>query len=177
MRKEDVKSLKEGTKVVVYGITTTIKDSIMRKGYRSTESENEEDATICRGMNDYGIPYIILALDRLNPDEILWDSDCVEVDINPFPSFCKNDRYVELEDVLLPRKITELTEEELVDLYKHVVLGSLYLSDYNNDYGVPREEVCDEMENFEQSMYEEWGESYEEHLTAEEFAEYVECEI
>lgn len=173
MRKEDMKCLKAGTKVVVYGVTTTIKGFILRSESHFSNSEGEKDATINEGIDEYDIRYRILAIDRLDPDEILWDSDCVEVDRSPFPSYCKDNRYLPLTDVFLPRKITDLTDDELVDLYKHVTLGSCFLSDYNNDYGVPREEVFDTIEDFLGFQYEEWGEEYEEYLAAEDFVVYI----
>lgn len=50
------------------------------------------------------------------------------------------------------RHLTELSMDELKDLFCHISPGSVYLSDYANDYGVDEEEVSDWVEDFEADL-------------------------
>ena len=114
--------------------------------------------------------YIVLDLSKMSPEEINWDEDYVRVDV----SGLLHDSLMALRDIELPRDIHELDEEELIELYNSVGVGSMYYSDYNNSFHVDRKQVCDYVEGFETAQHDEYGEEeYEKHLTAAEFAYYV----
>lgn len=64
--------------------------------------------------------------------------------------------------------VADLCEEDLKDLYCQVSFGSVYLSDYKNDFYIDTEEVCDVCES-----YERWIEEEKEEHSPETFADYV----
>lgn len=72
-----------------------------------------------------------------------------------------------LVDIDAPRSITDLSREELMDMGKYIAFGSMHLSDYNNGYFVPRDEVCSYVEGYMDSLV------GDETPTAEGFADYV----
>lgn len=73
-----------------------------------------------------------------------------------------------------PRHIYELTEDELQELFCQVKghLGSIYLSDYQNDLRVDENEVCEYMDDYTDGLYEEYGDDWYSHADAADFAEY-----
>ena len=120
--------------------------------------------------------YIVLDLSKMTPEEINWDEDYIRVDVSENASYERelHDSLMALRDIELPRDIYELNEDELIELYNSVGVGSMYYSDYNNSFHVDRKQVSDYVEGFETAQYDEYGEDeYEKHLTAEEFADYV----
>ncbi len=126
--------------------------------------------------NDIYGDYIVLDLSKMSPDEIKWDEDYVCIDVSSNPTYARqlHDRLVPLCELELQRDITELTREELEDLYSQVSPGSIYYDDFYNDKYVDCHQVSDYTEGFEQSQFEEYGEDeYENHLTPAEFADYV----
>ena len=195
--KEDFSLLKVGTQIVTdCGVLTTISEGYI---YRPT-SVYFEDAWECVQKQhpdwdfsegeafdyDYrfvGIvsdpwlftnnvfgDYIVLDLSKMSPEEINWDEDYIRVDV----SGLLHDSLMALRDIELPRDIYELDEEELIELYNSVGVGSMYYSDYNNSFHVDRKQVCDYVEGFETAQHDEYGEEEcEKHLTAAEFAYYV----
>lgn len=72
-----------------------------------------------------------------------------------------------LSDIDAPRCITDLSREELMDMGKYIAFGSMYLSDFNNGYFVPRDEVCSYVEGYMDSL------EGDETPTAEGFADYI----
>ena len=120
--------------------------------------------------------YIVLDLSKMSPEEINWDEDYIRVDVSENASYERklHDSLMALRDIELPRDIYDLSEDELIELYNSVRVGSMYYSDYNNSFHVDRKQVSDYVEGFEAVQYDEYGENeYEKHLTAEEFAYYV----
>ena len=120
--------------------------------------------------------YIVLDLSKMSPEEINWDEDYIRVDVSENASYERelHDSLMALRDIELPRDICDLSEDELIELYNSVRVGSMYYSDYNNSFHVDRKQVSDYVEGFEAVQYDEYGENEcEKHLTAEEFAYYV----
>lgn len=64
--------------------------------------------------------------------------------------------------------VEDLSENELKELYGQVVWGSMYLSDYSNDWDIEEEEVCDVCEDYERWVSEEKFDD-----TEETFAHYI----
>lgn len=48
-----------------------------------------------------------------------------------------------------------MTKEELWNLRNQIVLNSLYVSDYRNNFGIPEREVCNFFDSFLDNAYEE----------------------
>lgn len=95
--------------------------------------------------DEIGCEYVVLDVSKMKESEVDWDYDYVFVKTDK-SSPCKNwmiDRLQCLTDVELPRKISELSHEELVALRGEIVCGSCYISDYNNSFFVENKVVCD----------------------------------
>ena len=86
------------------------------------------------------------------------------------------DKYsVEITDLYPYHEISELTYDELKQLYGEIHPGSIYLSDYENSFGVDKRTVCDMCDGYLDCLYASYGEDYEAFLAADGFAEYVQC--
>lgn len=81
-------------------------------------------------------------------------------------------KVVESDNFEEEREISELSFDELCKLRKEISLGSIYLSDYQNSFGVYAETLSSYAEGYEESLYEEYGEDWESHDTPEEFANF-----
>ena len=80
--------------------------------------------------------------------------------------------YATLEDLDVFAEMTDLSFDELCELRKEISLGSLYLADYRNSFGVDENEVCAYGEGYEVELYEEYGEEWEKYDTPQNFANY-----
>lgn len=85
-----------------------------------------------------------------------------------------------------PLKFAELTGEQLVELRKQITLNSLFISDYENTFGIPANIVCDFFDGFmsyltelEQEKYGKtdmpWKEFYEEFDTEDNLVSWCQC--
>ena len=64
--------------------------------------------------------------------------------------------------------ITDLSKQELIELRSQICVGSIYLSDYENELGVNEEQVCDACEGYDNWLYEDgWKDN------GEAFAYYI----
>ena len=79
---------------------------------------------------------------------------------------------VDADECEIERDISELSFDELCELRKEISLGSIYLSDYQNSFGIDVHKLSGYAEGYEESLYEEYGEEWAEHDTPELFAEY-----
>lgn len=81
---------------------------------------------------------------------------------------------IEEDEANKPRHIYELTDNELQELFCQVKghLGSIYLSDYQNDLRVDENEVCEYMDDYTDGLYEEYGDDWYSHANAADFADY-----
>lgn len=66
--------------------------------------------------------------------------------------------------------VFDLTNEQLQQLRSEIVVGSIYLSDYENSFYINEDEVCDTLES-----YDIWCKENDIEDNAENFAEYVQC--
>ena len=71
-------------------------------------------------------------------------------------------------DIAEIRSINDLTETELAELRNQICVGSIYLSSYNNNLGVPTDEVYTSAESYLEFIESEGIED-----TPEEFANYI----
>lgn len=72
------------------------------------------------------------------------------------------------------RSIFDLDKSELEKLRLEFCLGSCYLSDYNNSFGIPNKELSDYADWYWEYLVETYGEEKaDEHDNQEEFAEYI----
>ena len=120
--------------------------------------------------------YIVLDLSKMSEDQIKWDEDYICVDVSEKASYERelHDKLYPLSDIELPRDIHELDKDELEDLYNNITAGSLYVSDYENQYYVDSYEVCNQYERFEDYQADKYGEDkYEEYMNAKEFAYFI----
>lgn len=77
-------------------------------------------------------------------------------------------------DYCAVRHIEDLSLEELLEFYGQISVGSIYISDYRNSFGVPPREASDASDSFEQFLCAEYGDNdADNHYNAQEFAEYV----
>lgn len=81
-------------------------------------------------------------------------------------------RIVDKECFEFERNISDLSFDELCELRKEISLGSMYLTDYENSFGIDVDTLSSYSEGYEESLYEEYGEDWENHDTPEEFANY-----
>ena len=79
---------------------------------------------------------------------------------------------VDKESFEFERNISDLSFDELCELRKEIYLGSMYLTDYENSFGIDVDTLYSYSEGYEESLYEEYGEDWENHDTPEEFANY-----
>lgn len=81
-------------------------------------------------------------------------------------------RVVYADEVDEIRHVPDLSRRELQELRKQISVGSIYLSDYCNTLGVPREEASNYAEGYLDYLREEYGEDWESHDTPEMFDYY-----
>lgn len=81
-------------------------------------------------------------------------------------------KVVNADEVDVIRHIPELSRRELQELRKQISVGSIYLSDYYNTLGVPKEEASSYAEGYLDYLQEEFGEDWESHDTPEMFDYY-----
>ena len=95
--------------------------------------------------DELGYEYVVLDVSEMKEDEVDWDYDYVYVktdESNP----CRNwmiDRLQCLSEIELPRKISNLSHDELIALRGEICVGSCWLSDYNNSFFVENKVVSD----------------------------------
>lgn len=172
---KDFELLKKDTEVIYNGIVTEIESyRIFRPSWVYEGTDEEAKATLRDFYDSTGTHFYELDVSMMSPDMIDWEHDNVRIDTSDIPLYLRDlNEIVPLTDVDLPRSIYDLSREELISLRNHICIGSDYFSDYNNDYFIPRDELLSESESFLNSQLEEYGErDYEEHLTADEFADY-----
>lgn len=80
--------------------------------------------------------------------------------------------YVTIENLTPYKEIQDLTFEDLKTLRSEIHPGSLYLSDFRNSFGIDEKTVSDYADGYVESLYEEYGENWEDYDTPESFAEY-----
>lgn len=164
--------LKKGTEIVLdNGIKTTIASNELLKEDFSYKWSKDDERVISTITDEYGDHYAILDLEKLTPEDIDWTNDSIFVPKED----CKVNRYqdVYLSDVELPREIGELDRESLKEMRDSVCIGSIYTSDFNNDFFVDRNVVMATTEDFYEKQKQKYGDKVDEHLSGEEFANFV----
>lgn len=170
--KNDFCLLKKGTEIVLdNGIKTTIASNELLKEDFSYKWSKDDERVISTITDEYGDHYVILDLEKLTPEDIDWTNDSIFVPKED----CKVNRYqdVYLSDVELPRKIGELDRESLKEMRDSVCIGSIYTSDFNNEFFVDRNVVMATTEDFYEKQKQKYGDTVDEHLSGEEFADFV----
>lgn len=86
---------------------------------------------------------------------------------------------VDYTDLLEHRSIDQLTAKEQRQLRQQIRVGSLYLADYKNDFGMTKDEVCSLADSYQEWLFEEaetddWSTAMAQD-SPEKFAEY--CDI
>ena len=94
------------------------------------------------------------------------DKEYAVVDVDGNLEVCESS---DIEEI---RNIEELSYEELKKLREQICLGSIYLSDYYNNLGVPVEEVSGCAEEYEMALSEQFGLEWQDYDTPTQFAEY-----
>lgn len=170
--KNDFCLLKKGTEIVLdNGIKTTIASNELLKEDFSYKWSEDDERVISTITDEYGDHYAILDLEKLTPEDIDWTNDSIFVPKED----CKVNRYqdVYLSDVELPREIGELDRESLKVMRDSVCIGSIYTSDFNNEFFVDRNVVMATTEDFYEKQKQKYGDKVDEHLSGEEFANFV----
>lgn len=78
----------------------------------------------------------------------------------------------EYEEAHKPKHMSELSLNQFEVLARTIGWGSMYLSDYANDFDVDEKEVSDYAEGYSGSLYEEYGDDWYDHIDAEDWLEY-----
>lgn len=79
--------------------------------------------------------------------------------------------YANIEELSPYAEISDLTFDELKELRKQICVGSIYLSDYANSFGVDTEYLSSLCEDYLSYLCDEYGEDgADAHDTSEEFA-------
>lgn len=123
----------KGTEIVLdNGIKTTIASNELLKEDFSYKWSKDDERVISTITDEYGDHYAILDLEKLTPEDIDWTNDSIFVPKED----CKVNRYqdVYLSDVELPQEIGELDRESLKEMRDSVCIGSIYTSDFNNEF-------------------------------------------
>lgn len=170
--KNDFCLLKKGTEIVLdNGIKTTIASNELLKEDFSYKWSKDDERVISTITDEYGDHYAILDLEKLTPEDIDQTNDSIFVPKED----CKVNRYqdVYLSDVELPREIGELDRESLKEMRDSVCIGSIYTSDFNNEFFVDRNVVMATTEDFYEKQKQKYGDKVDEHLSGEEFANFV----
>lgn len=170
--KNDFCLLKKGTEIVLDdGIKTTIASNELLKEDFSYKWSKDDERVISTITDEYGDHYVILDLEKLTPEDIDWTNDSIFVPKED----CKVNRYqdVYLSDVELPREIGELDRESLKEMRDSVCIGSIYTGDFNNEFFVDRNVVMATTEDFYEKQKQKYGDTVDEHLSGEEFADFV----
>ncbi len=170
--KNDFCLLKKGTEIVLdNGIKTTIASNELLKEDFSYKWSKDDERVISTITDEYGDHYAILDLEKLTPEDIDWTNDSIFVPKED----CKVNRYqdVYLSDVELPREIGELDRESLKEVRDSVCIGSIYTSDFNNEFFVDRNVVMATTEDFYEKQKQKYADKVDEHLSGEEFADFV----
>lgn len=170
--KNDFCLLKKGTEIVLdNGIKTTIASNELLKEDFSYKWSEDDERVISTITDEYGDHYAILDLEKLTPEDIDWTNDSIFVSKED----CKVNRYqdVYLSDVELPREIGELDRDSLKEMRDSVCIGSIYTSDFNNEFFVDRNVVMATTEDFYEKQKQKYGDKVDEHLSGEEFADFV----
>ncbi len=164
--------LKKGTEIVLdNGIKTTIASNELLKEDFTYMWSKDDERVISTITDEYGDHYAILDLEKLMPEDVDWTNDSIFVPKED----CKVNKYqdVYLSDVELPREIGELDRESLKEMRDSVCIGSIYTSDFNNDFFVDRNVVMATTEDFYEKQKQKYGDKVDEHLSGEEFADFV----
>lgn len=121
--------------------------------------------------DEFGDDYVVLDVSMMKADEVDWDYDYVYVktDGTSLHQGWMSDRLQCLSDISLPRKISELSHDELVDLRGEIVCGSCWIADYNNSHFVENNVVCNASDFYLELLEEE-----DEEDTPENFADCIE---
>lgn len=84
------------------------------------------------------------------------------------------DDWADISDLYPCFDLSELSEEQFEQIRKDICIGSLYLSDYANTYGVDENTLCSICDSYIGWLAETYGEeNWEQHDTPKEFAEYI----
>ena len=67
----------------------------------------------------------------------------------------------------------EIDSESLKEMRDSVCIGSIYTSDFNNEFFVDRNVVMAMTEDFYEKQKQKYGDKVDEHLSGEEFADFV----
>lgn len=170
--KEDFNLLQYGTTVILdNGVKTKIvEDEILRQDNHF--SFDEDDERVRRVFTDeYGDRYVVLDLKKLSPKDIDWSNDSVYVD----QSICKVNQHgdVFLSDIDVPQDIRQYDDEALKELRNSITIGSIYLSDYNNELFIDRSELLDICDSFIQWQETMFGKKADDHLGPDDFVKYI----
>ena len=70
------------------------------------------------------------------------------------------------------RHIEECDKNDIERLFREIRFGSLYISDYKNSLDVDPHELCGVAEVYTDTLYEKYGDEWDNHLSVEGFIEY-----
>lgn len=135
------------------------------KGYGPVPyEEKEEIVTIVGTPRDNNFKQFISL-------ETWFDDEEVEVKIRRENG---SETYASLNELSVYAEIVDLSFDELKSLREQISVGSIYLADYDNSFGVDRNVVCSICDGYLEWLDEMFGEELaDENDTPENFAHYI----
>ena len=76
-------------------------------------------------------------------------------------------------DFVPAHELPDLSYEDLMELYGQIGVGSIFIADYRNSFGIDPHLLSAYGDGFWEDLEEKYGKDAEAHNTAEEFADYV----
>ena len=135
------------------------------KGYGPIPyEEKEEIVTICGKPRDYETKRFV----SLDTNYFYADENEILIQNEKGYRF-----YVMMEELSVYAELSDLSHEDFKSLYNQISIGSIYLADYDNSFGVDRNEVCNLADGYLEFLHNAFGEDSDEYDTAEEFACYA----
>lgn len=81
--------------------------------------------------------------------------------------------YVMMDELSIYAELSDLSFEDFKSLYEQISIGSIYLADYENTFGIDKNEVCALADGYLEYLYNAFGKESEKYDTPEEFAYYA----
>lgn len=144
-----------------------ILSELIGKGYSNV------DTCVCLSENERGVMYLdvdVYALKRDCYGDVSWYKSIYGVYCYICDRLLHDDEKEELEEWMNEKDIHiwDLSKDDLKKLRGEIILGSMFLSDYDNSFNINTEEVSDYAEDYEQFLEEDGLED-----TPQQFADYI----
>lgn len=173
--KQNISIIQNEREVIYNGVKTTVKPYILLPiGAYNASLNKATDAAYDHSAYDwFGDEYAALDANKIKEGDFCWDDVYVELDEEPI--HVTNQWHVySHESIDTPQSLGDLSYDEAKQLRSQVCIGSCYLADFENSFGIDRNDVSEACEAFQERQEDIYGEDEaDDHLTADEFAEFI----